>query len=113
MYECQSEQCKDDKEEVDKENSSQDIADSPEETLEHRIQEDRDKFIEVEEEYTPQRPEEQKVVCTIKEEDKCTIKVISYTFATKNDELSEDGETRQAKDEVMDLYFHISFNEHE
>jgi hypothetical protein len=132
IYECQSEQCKYDKEEVDKEKSAQDIADSPEETMEHRrIQEDKDKFLEVEEEYTPQRPEEQKVVCTSSEEDndvnydqqmikeqtitedKCTNKAISYTFATDNNELSEDGETRQAKDEVMDLFFQISFNEHE
>jgi hypothetical protein len=41
--------------------------------VEHRRQEDnqedKDRFLEVEEEYTPQRHEEQKVVCTSSEED--------------------------------------------
>jgi predicted nucleic acid binding AN1-type Zn finger protein len=53
IYECQSEQCKYCKEEYDKDNSDQDILDSIEETMEHKIQEDRDKFLEDEEEYTP------------------------------------------------------------
>jgi hypothetical protein len=73
IYECQIEQCQDDKEEVDRENSAQGIAASPEETMKNRRQEDnqegRDKFSEDEGKYTPQKTEENKVLCTSSEED--------------------------------------------